>query len=88
MELTAREIKFLTILDETRLDRGKMFGRYFGEVSKVFQFSDNELTMAVNKLLKMKMLSVIDAGADEKVYFHTDKVVKNDLDKNLREIRH
>ena len=88
MELTQKEIKFLTIMNETRLADGKIHGRYSQEVSKVFSFSDSELKNAVNKLLKMKMLSVIDAGGNELVYFHTDKVVKSELDKQLREIRH
>lgn len=88
MQLSDKEIKFLTIMNETRLANGKMFGRYSQEVGKIFQFSDAELGSAVKKLVKMKMLSVIDAGADELVYFHTDKVVKANLDRNLREIRH
>jgi hypothetical protein len=88
MELTNKEIKFLTILNETRLSDGKMFGRYSDEVSKVFSFSDSELNSAVRKLIKMNMLSVVDAGGKELVYFHTDKVDKNDLDKHLMEIRH
>jgi len=88
MQLTDKELKFLTILNETRLANGKIHGRYSQEVSKIFQFSDAELGSAVKKLVKMKMLSVIDAGADELVYFHTDKVVKSELDRNLREIRH
>jgi len=33
MALTPNEIKFLTILNETRLTDGKMSGRYFGENS-------------------------------------------------------
>ena len=88
MELTQKDIKFLTILNETRLSDGKMFGRYFQEVNKVFSFSENELNSAVKKLVKMEMLTSIDVGGNEQVYFHTDKVSKDKLDKDLREIRH
>lgn len=88
MELTAKEIKFLTIMNETRLADGKIHGRYSQEVSKVFQFSEAELGNAVKKLVRMKMLSVVDVGGNELVYFHTDRVIKADLDKQLRELRH
>ena len=74
MELTPKEIKFLTIMNETRLADGKMFGRYSEEVSKLFSFSNSELNAAVKKLVKMDMLSVMDVGGNEKVFFHTDKV--------------
>lgn len=88
MELTPKEMKFLTIMDETRLIDGKMSGRYFDEVSEQFIFSNSELTAAVSKLVKMNMLSVINAGGKDMVYFHTDKVNKEKLDKNLRVIKH
>jgi len=88
MELTTKDIKFLTIMNETRLADGKMLGRYSEEVSKRFSFSDAELENAVKKLVKMNMLSVIDAGGKELVYFHTEKVDKSELDKRLGEIRH
>lgn len=88
MDLSAKELKFLTILNETRLSDGKLMGLYSKEVSKIFTFSDIELVNAVKKLVKMKFLSVIDAGGNELVYFHTNKVIKTELDKNLREIRH
>ncbi len=88
MELTQKDIKFLTIMNETRLSDGKMFGRYSEEVSKLFLFSNVELDAAVKKLVKMGMLSVVDAGGNELVYFHTNKVAEDKLDKSLREIRH
>lgn len=88
MELTPKDIKFLTVMNETRLSDGKMFGRYFEEVSKIFTFSNLELDAAVKKLTKMEMLSVMDVGGKEKVYFHTDKVTEDKLDKMLKEIRH
>ncbi len=88
MELTPKEMKFLTIMNETRLADGKMFGRYFGEVKKIFSFSDAELGAAIKKLIKLDMLSVLDVGGNELVYFHTNKVSKDNLDRNLREIRH
>lgn len=88
MELTSKETKFLTILNETRLTDGKMVGRYSNEVKEQFNFSDTELKSAVNKLVKMEMLSVIDAGGNDLVYFHTEKVNKADLDKDLIKIRH
>jgi len=75
-------------MNETRLSDGKIFGQYSQEVNKQFAFSDAELSSAVKKLVKMKLLSVIDAGGDELVYFHTEKVIKEELDKQLREIRH
>lgn len=88
MELTTKDLKFLTILNETRICDGQMRGRYSQEVSKIFPFTSSELNEAVNKLLKMGLLSVIDAGGKDMVYFHTDKVIKDKLDKNLGEIRH
>ncbi len=88
MELTQKDMKFLTIMNETRLSDGKMFGRYSEEVSKLFLFSDAELSTAVKKLVKMEMLSVIDVGGNERVYFHTDKVTEDKLDKDLMGIRH
>ena len=88
MELNQKDMKFLTILNETRLSNGKMFGRYFEEVKEVFSFSNSELDTAVKKLVKMEMLSVIDVGGNERVYFHTSKVNKEKLDKDLRVIRH
>ncbi len=88
MELAPKDIKFLTIMNETRLSDGKMFGRYFEEVNERFKFSNSELNTAVKKLVKMDMLSVIDAGGKDMVYFHTEKVSKDQLDKELMTIRH
>lgn len=88
MALTQNEIKFLTILNETRLAEGKMFGRYFEEVKEQFEFSNEELNDAVKKLVKLNLLTRIDIGGDECAYFHTDKVVKSDLDKKLSKIAH
>ena len=88
MELTQKDMKFLTIMNETRLSDGKMFGRYSEEVGKLFEFSDAELGAAVRKLVKMGMLSVINAGGSEIVYFHTDKVKQDKLDKSLMVLRH
>ncbi|MBS3064871.1 MAG: hypothetical protein J4472_03595, partial [DPANN group archaeon] len=76
MQLSSRELKFLTIMNETRLSDGKIHGQYSKEVAKQFQFEDAELNSAVKKFVKMKLLSVIDAGGDELVYFHTEKVIK------------
>lgn len=88
MELTQKDIKFLTVMNETRLFRGKMFGRYFDEVSKVFTFTDTELKSSVKKLVGLGMLESIEAGGGEQVYFHTLKVKDQILDKNLLAIRH
>lgn len=88
MNLTQKEAKFLTILNETRLSEGKIFGRYSKEVSELFSFSNTELNDAVKKLLKMEMLSVIDVGGNDLVYFHTKKVTKDMLDKELAQIAH
>ena len=88
MALTPNEIKFLTILNETRLTDGKMSGRYFGEIKELFKFSDKELSNAVKKLEEMNFLTKINAGGSEYVYFHTNKVIKTDLDKELSKIRH
>lgn len=88
MALTQNEIKFLTILNETRLANGKMFGRYSEEIKKQFNFSDKELIVAVRKLEELNLLTKINAGGNEYVYFHTDKVVKTELDKELSKIRH
>lgn len=87
-ELTPKETKFLTILNETRLTDGKMFGTYFDLIKEHFQFSNEELKSAVAKLLKLNLLTEIDAGGSEIVYFHTDRVNKVELDKDLLKIRH
>jgi len=65
-----------------------MFGRYFEEVKEQFTFSNIELSNAVAKLEKLGLLMKIDTGGDEFAYFHTDKVAKTDLDKELNKIRH
>ena len=88
MSLTPKEAKFLTILNETRLADGKLFGEYSEEVSKQFSFSNAELEAAVKKFVKFGLLSVIDAGGNELVYFHTGKVNEDKLDKHLKAIRH
>ena len=88
MILSQREIKFLTILNETRLSDGKMSGRYSDEIKEEFLFSDKELNQAVIKLVKMGLLEKITAGGNEYVYFHTEKVEKSELDAILGKIRH
>ncbi|MDO8459771.1 MAG: hypothetical protein Q7S74_01550 [Nanoarchaeota archaeon] len=88
MELTASDIKFLTIMNETRLCEGKLFKRDSDEIGKVFSFKEKELNSAVKKLVKMGMLSPLDLGGNEVVYFHTEKVPKDKLDKDLIKIKH
>jgi hypothetical protein len=88
MELTQKEIKFLSILNETRLSDGMLSKRYFDEVKEQFTFSTGELDSAVKKLLKKGLLMKIDAGGGENVYFHTDEVIKIELDEGLSKIRH
>ena len=88
MLLTENEIKFLTILNETRLADGKMFGRYSEQIKELFEFSDKELSNAVKKLGEMNLLTKINTGGNEYVYFHTNKVIKTELDKNLIKIKH
>ncbi len=87
MALTEKESKFLTIMKETRLEDNKLFKNYSEEVRKIFQFTDKELQNAVKKLLRDGMLSEMDLGAKETIYFHTDKVTEDMLDKKLGEIR-
>jgi hypothetical protein len=87
MELTPKEIKFLTIMNETRLCDNKMFRRDSEAISKIFTFDDKELGAVVKKLVKMDMLSVLDLGGNEKIYFHTDKVSQFELDKELKLIK-
>ena len=74
-------------MNETRLADKKLFKNYSEEVRKIFQFSDKELSNAVNKLMNLGMLSKMDLGANEVIYFHTDKVSKTMFDKKLAEIR-
>ena len=87
MELTSKEMKFLTIMNETRLDNGKMFKSEFERINKKFSFTDKELTSAVKKLTSNGLLSTIEVGGDEVVYFHTEKVSKDLLDKDLSRFR-
>jgi len=87
MDLTARETKFLTIMNETRLADGKLFKRDSEEISKLFLFTDRELNAAIKKLTEKGMLSEINLGGNETIYFFTEKVSKDMLDKKLREIK-
>ncbi|MBU0907109.1 MAG: hypothetical protein KKE05_03030 [Nanoarchaeota archaeon] len=87
-QLTPKETKFLTVLNETRLAGGKIFGRFGELVKEQFQFSNEELKNAVNKFLKLDLLTKIDAGGNEIVYFHTNKVNSIELDRDLLKIRH
>lgn len=88
MDLTPREAKFLTIMNETRLVDGKLFKRDSDQIKKLFLFSDKELSAAVRKLKEKGMLTEMKLGADEIMYFFTEKVPKDMLDRKLREIRH
>jgi len=85
MDLTARETKFLTIMNETRLADGKLFKRDSEEISKLFLFTDRELNAAIKKLTEKGMLSEINLGGNETIYFFTEKVSKDMLDKKLSE---
>lgn len=75
-------------MNETRLSDGKLFKRDSEEISKIFVFSDKELKAAVKKLVEIGMLSSMDLGGNEKIYFHTEKVSPDKLDKELRKFRH
>ena len=88
MDITSKEIKFLTILNETRLSGGRLSKRYFEEIKELFTFSIEELEKVTIKLLKRGMITKIATGGDEYVYFHTDKVIKGELDKDLIKIKH
>ena len=86
MSLTPKEAKFLTILNETRLVDGKLLKRYSDEIKKSFLFTDKELREAVKKLRGHGMLSEMNLGVDDVMYFFTEKVSKDMLDKKLEEI--
>jgi hypothetical protein len=88
MNLTQKEIKFLSILDETRLTDGKISQKYFEEIKEHFIFTKEELRRVVVKLVKMNLIEKVNAGRDENVYFHTDKVTKSELDTDLIKIKH
>ncbi|MEK6818663.1 MAG: hypothetical protein AABY10_01880 [Nanoarchaeota archaeon] len=88
MELTQKEVKFLTMMDETRLSNKKMFKRDSEGFRKLFSFTDKEMNVAVKKLVKKGFLSEMDLGSNEVVYFHTDKVSKGILDTKLSSARH
>jgi len=88
MELSQKDIKFLTILNETRLSGGKMPKKYFDEINEKFVFSNEEINNAAKKFVKIGLLSIIAAGGDEYVYFHTDKVIKSELNMDLIKIKH
>ena len=88
MELTDKDIRFLTIMNETRLSDGRLFGRYSEEVNKVFPFTPLELEAAVKKLLSMNLLSQMKLDRNETLYFHTEKVFKIALDRKLKQIKH
>ena len=87
MELTPKDIKFLTMMNETRLSDKKLFKRDSDEFKKFFSFTDQELVMAVKKLTAMGLLSEMKLGSDEVIYFHTAKVSQDSLDVNLKSIR-
>jgi hypothetical protein len=88
MELTQKELKFLTIMDETRLSGNKLFKSDSEQFKKLFSFTDKELSVAVRKLVRMELLDEIDVGANEIVYFHSSKVSKNILDAKLMPFGH
>lgn len=88
MNLTDKEIKFLTIMNETRLCDGKLFKRDSEQFSKVFAFDEGELEPVVNKLVSLGLLSEMDLGGGEKIYFHTKKVSKISLSDELMGIKH
>ena len=88
MDLTQKDIKFLTIMNETRISDGKLLKGYSDEVKKQFEFTNKELNVAVKKLRGKGMLSAMDLGGDEVMYFFTEKVSEEMLDKKLVEISH
>jgi hypothetical protein len=87
MALTPREVKFLTMMNETRLSDGKLFKRDLEAFSKIFSFSEKELHSAVKKLVDLGMLSQMKLGGNEIIYFHTDKVSESELDEELKVLR-
>ena len=87
MELTSKELNFLTIMNETRLSDKKLFKRDSETFRKFFSFTDGELSLAVNKLVKMALLSKMELGSNEIIYFHTEKVSQDNLDAKLVSIR-
>lgn len=86
MKLSPKELKFLSMMNEIRLSDGKLFKRDYELASKIFSFSDAELNTAVKKLVKMSLLTELDLGGNEIVYFHTKKVSQYELDKELKSI--
>lgn len=86
MNLTPKEVKFLTILNETRLSNGKLLKGYSERLRKEFSFRDKELREAVKKLRGNGLLTEMDLGGDDIMYFFTEKVSKDMLDKKLEEI--
>jgi hypothetical protein len=87
MELTPKDLKILTMMNETRLCDKKLFKRDSDEFRKFFSFTDQELVAAVKKLVTLGLLSEMKLGADEVMYFHTEKVSRESLDEDLRSIR-
>lgn len=87
MELTPKDIKFLTMMNETRLCDKKLFKRDSDEFKKFFSFTDHELVAAVKKLVALGLLSEMRLGSDEAIYFHTEKVSQDSLDEDLKSIR-
>ena len=86
MNLTPKEVKFLTILNETRLSNGKLLKCYSERLRKEFSFKDKELREAIKKLSRNGLLTEMDLGGNDIMYFFTEKVSKDMLDKKLEEI--
>ncbi len=87
MELTLKETKFLTILNETRIADGKLMEGYSRKVKEVFTYTNPELNAAIKKFKGNGLLSELDLGANEVMYFFTDKVSKDMLDKELVKVK-
>ena len=87
MELTTKETKFLTILNETRISGGKLMDGFSKKIKEHFSYTNSELNGAIAKLKGEGYLSELDLGGDEVMYFFTEKVDKDMLDKDLGKIK-
>ncbi len=87
MNLTSKETKFLSILNETRVVNGKFLEGFNKRIKDHFVFKNEDLVLSIKKFKSEGFLTELVLGKDESMYFFTDKVKKDMLDLELNKVR-
>jgi len=83
MELTKKEKKLLTILHEARVIGGNLLKDYKQELRGHISFKKEDLRKAIKKFLELGLIKELKLKDKEVMYFFTDKVRDEMIDKNL-----